>query len=210
MVKILLPLICALTVILSGCTYDDETIEKAVVPQTPPGAEESIAGNFEKLARRCIMQGQTEDALTLNDLYLQSLKEDYKPYLLFQEVKYSKLHDQCMQKVAHNGHREFIDKIMTRPRRIAIVSRDFYAKNDLKNGAYWFTKLVNIQGMVRGYYTAGNIFIQKKETLPYGARLLSEAAFLGNKEAMQVLMQVNSPNNMSRQYSHQNSAKSPR
>lgn len=193
--------IFTLALLLTGCTYEDESQDKVVIPPKNLTAEEANTQNFVKLARTCIIKGEKTDALALDTLYLSSLEKTFNPYLLFQKEKYTVLHTQCMQKVANNGYPEFIDKILVRPRKIAIISRDFYAQDNLQDGAYWFAKLINLQGITRGYYTAGNVFILNDKTLPYGAKLLAEAALNGNKEARQRLMQVNSTNNLKRQLS---------
>lgn len=201
MLKSLLAIITA-SFLLAGCTYEDESQDKVVIIKPKDlSAEEANTQNFLKIARNCITKGEKKDALDLDALFSSSLDKSFKPYLLFQKEKYTILHAQCMQKVANNGYPDFIDKILVRPGKIAVISRDFYAQDNPQEGAYWFDKLINLQGMTKGYYTAGVIFILNKKTLPYGAKLLAESALNGNKEARQVLMQVNSTNNLKRKYS---------
>lgn len=201
MLKSLLAIIIA-SFLLAGCTYEDESQDKVVIIKPKDsGMEGADTQNFLKIARNCITKGEKKDALDLDALFSSSLDKNFKPYLLFQKEKYTVLHAQCMQKVANSGYPDFIDKILVRPGKIAVISRDFYAQDNPQDGAYWFGKLINLQGMTKGYYTAGVIFILNKKTLPYGAKLLSESALNGNKEARQLLMQVNSINNLKRKYS---------
>ena len=53
--------------------------------------------------------------------------------------------------------------------------------------------MINIEGPESGYERAGRIFIQRKETLPIGAKLLEYAARLGSITARQSLYNLTNP-----------------
>lgn len=189
----------ALMLILSSCSYKDETEENIVIPDNKVNIEKSLENSYKDLAKKCITKGDVVDALELDNLYNLSLNnKDFEKQLLFQQEELSLMHEKCLQKVAHEGHEEFLDKLVLKPHLMGRVSRDFYAKKDYKNGAYWFRKLINNQGEAQGYYTAGMIFVRNPQTLPFGAKLLAESARLGNNYALQMLMQVNSVNTLKR------------
>ncbi len=173
--------------LLCGCSIEDETLEEKAVIPPPPTAEETLQGNFTDLSRRCVI-GHTDVLPVLHDMYMKSVKDrDFEPRFMFQTAEHTELYEKCVQKAASEGQAVMTDYIIVAPMQCAYISREFYARGALTDGAFWLRRVLNLQGFAQGYETAGNLFIRNEKTFATGVKLLAEAAHQGNSAAAQTL-----------------------
>lgn len=175
-------LLIASTCALSACTLEDETKEK-VIEKEPVKVELTAEEQFVKDARECIA-GKTELAPELLDTYFSSYdKDNPDSTLLYQHHQPTRAFERCALKVATEGDNSLTTSIISNPQECARIAQKFYAVDDEENGAFWSRRVINLEGQAHGYEILGNAFITDDKTLAIGARLLSEAALLGNLSA---------------------------
>lgn len=192
---LLITLFCLSTGILSGCSIEDETDEniknqgqKEEIPVISGLKQQFIAD-----ANLCV-KGDISNLPSVIDRYRKSYRDkNYPDPYSLQEKEANHVFEKCAQKALRLGDASAFNAMITRPGQAARISRAFYIKGKLSEGAFWLQRVVNIEGPESGYERAGRIFIQRKETLPIGAKLLEYSARLGSLTARQTLYNLTNP-----------------
>ena len=181
--------------ILSGCSIQDETNEN--IKNKTEHEEVLQISDLEKKfiddANLCV-KGDISNLPSIIERYKKSYRDkNYpEPYTL-QEKDANRAFEKCAQKALRLGDPSAFNAMITRPGQAARISRAFYIKGNLAEGAFWLQRVINIEGPENGYERAGRIFIQRKETLPIGAKLLEYSARLGSITARQSLYNLTNP-----------------
>jgi hypothetical protein len=179
--------------LLCSCTIEKDDPEKV---SAPPAQDEEAAGLdpaaslFRARARQCV-RGKTSLAQGL----LSDFKASMDPsagdgYLDFQDPDLTLILRKCLRKSDIENGGALLEESIPDPAECARISRDFYAMGRHAQGAYWLRQVVNIMGMMNGYEQAGEVFVQRKETLGMGARMLSAAARMGSRDARMRLLDL--------------------
>lgn len=195
-----LSLLVGLSLLISGCTLEDETAEHIVIPSDDI-ANESLSDeelSFFNLAKDCSL-GKTNLAKEISELYLSTLPpqdinsqistlykltapEKNKMYS-FQKRKLNIEFEKCLYKAVSDGLKEYTLHFISKAGPSARIAQHFYANKDYTNGSYWALRVVNLLGKSRAYYILGLVFIKDSRTVDIGAQYLSESAKLGNDNA---------------------------
>lgn len=185
---------CGLSVV-SGCSIQDETNEniKNETRQEEIVKISDLKKKFIDDATLCV-KGDIGNLPSIIDRYRKSYRDkNYpEPYSL-QEKDANRAFEKCAQKALRLGDSSAFNAMITRPGQAARISRGFYIKGNLTDGAFWLQRVINIEGPENGYERAGRIFVQRKETLPIGAKLLEYSARLGSITARQSLYNLTNP-----------------
>ena len=181
--------------ILSGCSIQDETNEN--IKNKTENEEITQISDLEQTfiddANLCV-KGDISNLQSIIDRYKKSYRDQNypEPYSL-QKKNANRAFEKCAQKALRLGDSSAFNAMITRPGQAARISRGFYINGNLTEGAFWLQRVINIEGPENGYERAGRIFIQKKETLPIGAKLLEYSARLGSITARQSLYNLTNP-----------------
>lgn len=188
--------LCSL-VIIQGCTLEDETEDKIVVPlkDTSTVHDNPLTLKFLDLTKKCTT-GDMDTAPDVLSMYLSSLpaedvpdnaKSYYRGLLenkyLFQRKDLNLEFEKCLQKVAVSDLKEYRAFYLTRATVAARISQYYYAHEDYENGAYWCLRVINLLGIDKGYNILGRVFVKDPKTVNTGAQMLSESAKHDNVNA---------------------------
>lgn len=188
--------LCSL-VLIQGCTLEDETEDKIVVPlkDTSTVHDNPLTLKFLDLTKKCTT-GDIDTAPDVLSMYLSSLpaedvpdnaKSYYRGLLenkyLFQRKDLNLEFEKCLQKVAVTGLKEYRAFYLTRATVAARISQYYYAHEDYENGAYWCLRVINLLGIDKGYNILGRVFVKDPKTVNIGAQMLSESAKHDNVNA---------------------------
>lgn len=185
-------------VLTSGCSIEEEGQEQLV------REEDSLRElNFDDLSelqrsfmRSCLtcVMGDVSELDTITKDYTASRQDkDFPEPLALQQYRTNAVFESCAQKAAQLHHFEPLKAMVTRAGQAARISQRFYAQGKLTDGAFWLQRTLNINGEKNGYATAGRIFVQHRSTIEIGAKLLEQAARLGDHEAAQILLGLTDP-----------------
>lgn len=176
---------------VGGCALffkDEPPPKEELAPEPEPDPHQ----DFLDLADRCA-GGDLGILDEIMGIYDSSLKDRTFTY---QSHQYTIAFERCMQKALFQGHKEAMRGFIRQDFLCAIVARHFYKNQDPTNGGYWLQRMINLDGAENAYTMAGKIFIQEKETVEIGVKMLSEAARMGNVEAQQLLTTLMQPSSM--------------
>ena len=188
--------ICS-SVFIQGCTLEDETEDKIVVPlkDTSTQKDSPLSLKFLDLTKKCTT-GDMNAAPDVLSMYLSSLppkdvpdnaKSFYRGLIedkyFFQRKDLNLEFEKCLQKAAVSGLTEYRVYYLTKATVSAKISQLYYAHNDYENGAYWSLRVINLLGISKGYNILGRIFVKDPKTVKIGAQMLSESAKHDNVNA---------------------------
>lgn len=188
--------ICS-SVFIQGCTLEDETEDKIVVPlkDTSTQKDSPLSLKFLDLTKKCTT-GDMNVAPDVLSMYLSSLppkdvpdnaKSFYRGLIedkyFFQRKDLNLEFEKCLQKAAVSGLTEYRGYYLTKATVSAKISQLYYAHNDYENGAYWSLRVINLLGISKGYNILGRIFVKDPKTVKIGAQMLSESAKHDNVNA---------------------------
>ncbi len=222
MIKLLL---CSIfgSIIFCGCTFEDETAEKIIIPvEEKQDYTNQAEQQFADLAKKCttgdisvapkvvhmymstLENKDLDEHITLPDLNSDEeiIKAD-EPYE-FQKVKLNSLYEMCIQKASSEGNKEYSNYFISRGITSAKIARHFYANDLITDGAYWCRRATNILGLKSGYYILGRFFTKEDKTFNIGADFLKESAKLGDENAKQYLFDISFNNNVFEKMSSHN------
>ncbi len=186
--------------LLCGCSIDEtEGQELLVQPAENEERRIDFAGlsdlqrEFMLSCFKCIMGDVSE----LNDI-VQSYRSsrtdpDFSEPLALQEYRINSAFESCAHKAAQLHHFELQQAMVTHPMPAAELAQKFYARGNLTDGAFWLQRTINLSGEKEGSAAAGRLFIQHRSTMLLGARLLEQAARLGDRESAALLLGLTDP-----------------
>ena len=213
--KTFLLLISLIPFCFTGCTLEDETAEKIIIPVEKKQDYSSKAEEvFTEYAKKCTT-GDMRAAPKVVHMYVSSLQkgdfdesvalpeiednfdfpEKIKHYE-FQQVSTNTIYEMCLQKASSEGHKEYFNYFVSRGTVSAKISRKFYSEDRTSDGAYWSRRVTNLLGLKNGYYILGRLFCNDEKTFTIGADLLKESAKLGDENAKQYLFDLALNNNV--------------
>lgn len=193
--------VAVLLVFLQGCSLEDETEDRIVVPLKDPSSlsDSPLTLKFLHLTRKCTT-GDMNEAPNVLSMYLSSLPSDdvpdsvkshYRGLLedryLFQRKDLNTEFEKCLQKASVSGLKEYRTFYLTKAPVLSRISQYYYAHNDYENGSYWALRVVNLLGISKGYNILGRVFVKDPKTVKAGAMMLSESAKHDNVSALAFL-----------------------
>ena len=190
--------------IIQGCTLEDETEDRIVIPLKDQSAlhDSPLSIKFLKLTKKCTT-GDMNSAPDVLSMYISSLpsedvpekaKSNYRGLLedryFFQRRDLNLEFEKCMQKATVSGNAEYRNYYLTRAVVSSRISQYYYAHSDYENGAYWALRVINLLGISKGYNIMGRVFVRDPKTVEIGARMLSESAKHDNTTASAFLSET--------------------
>ncbi|MDY6321653.1 MAG: hypothetical protein SPL30_01910 [Succinivibrio sp.] len=185
--------LAAFCLTLCGCSIENEEAEKPA-PQPEAVQEERfddpLMQDFAQRARHCIL-GRTELAPDLYDEAIKSRSDPAfkEPYAL-QDPRLVLLLEACLRKADLESGGSLFEKSLPDAEECARISREFYAKGRLSEGAFWLRQVCNFKGLSAGYELAGAVFCEDPRTISQGAALLAFAARQGSRSARLKLLNL--------------------
>ena len=185
------------SVLIQGCTLEDETEDKIVVPlkDTSTLQDNPLTLKFLDLTKKCTTgdMGAAPDVLSmyLSSLPPEDVPDNAKSYYrglieakyLFQRKDLNLEFEKCLQKAAVSGLKDYRGYYLTKATVSARISQLYYAHDDYENGAYWSLRVINLLGISKGYNILGRVFVKDPKTVKIGAQMLSESAKHDNVNA---------------------------
>ena len=181
-------ILCALLLcsLMTGCTIENDESKDGLVELRPSDLE-MHKDAFSALTLKCI-KGDLSSLDEIMSMYMRSaadMKSD-RGMALF-ELAPNKNFEKCAIKAYETGDDRAFNMIVRSPNLASHISRYFYKRYDLLNGAYWAQRVLNMQGLADGYETLGSVFIKDRKTLATGASMLEQSVRLGNYNALSIL-----------------------
>lgn len=197
--------LCCLTaavlsaLLFTGCSIDKEEGQEQLVLEEDTQRElnfdelSELQRTFMRSCLNCVM-GDVSELETITKDYTASRQDkDFPEPLALQQYRTNAAFESCAQKAAQLHHMEPVKAMVTRAGQAARISQRFYAQGKLTDGAFWLQRAINLNGEKNGYATAGRIFVQHRSTIEIGAKLLEQAARLGDHESAQILLGLTDP-----------------